>query len=244
MIIDSKCYVLYCFDFDRDLTKALFNYLIEYFNKINVEFNYAGYYNERYEIKYGEIETIKSKLTKQRWNEIVHFSFDDESVKGSKRRVGIEFNISRPILITLVLPVEKSFSLKELSFGIYKYFRIIYGFSYLIGINEWAAAYANGDWQHIDKIPGVIRVSKSILQKWNKSCELIRDGYIRDVYNENIVSTKHLGYKVNGETLEAYILKNKAGELELINSDIYLWKINDDRLEDVRDYLYKGTIVI
>lgn len=82
------------------------------------------------------------------------------------------------------------------------------------------------------------------MKNWSSKCEKLRDGYVRDVYNQNILHAGHLDKLINGESLRNYIENKKYGELHKINEDIFLWLLTDEELDMARKHLYKTDIVI
>lgn len=243
--VDSICIVLYTFSYDRSLTNQLFNFLDNYFQvKLSVDFKFLGFYDESYKDKYGKIESIKPYLLKAKWSNIVNISLDDEDIRGANRKVGIEFNITRPIQITMLLSNEFNFNLEDFLLNVSPLFRVEYGFSYPVTIDQWATAYANGDWQHTKKMHDRTRISKEVLQNWQKNCEKIQDGFFRDIYSENIITRKHLRRMLNEITFEEYIKSEKFGQLVSINDETYLLNIEQENLERARKSLYKTDLVI
>ena len=81
----TKCLVLYSFNFNRDDSILLLEKLDEYFkNKHEVQFEYAGLYDETYKINYGSYDAIKSKIIIQHPAGIVNFALDLENPQDKK----------------------------------------------------------------------------------------------------------------------------------------------------------------
>lgn len=64
------------------------------------------------------------------------------------------------------------------------------------------------------------------------------------MYNENILSLKHLTRLVNGQSLKQYIVENNIGSLQIINQELTIWKLDDIQLQIARKHLYESEIVI
>jgi len=241
----AKCYILYWFEFERSKVVLLYDFLPKYFReKCNVEFKFGSFYDEKYVVKYGKIERINADILKSKWDEIAHLAFDDADMRKNERKVRVEFTVSRPNSLFIFMPTDFNFDYGDFVRHFSVLFQIIYGFSYIVELNEWSAAYAFGDWQHLRKIDGINRLSKNDLQRWLDNCEKIQNGYLRDVYNENILHQKHLEMLVNEKSLKQCILKNDMGTLEPINQELSFWKLDDRQLKTARDYLYKLEIII
>jgi hypothetical protein len=241
---NGKCLSLYSFDFDRDCTQGLYTFLFNYIqNSVGVEIKYGGFYDETYQDSYGKIEGIKAKMIKKKWDDLVNFSLDDDSVQSKSRMIGVEFELTRPIQITIVISNELSFEYSDLLVKLHEIFRINYGFVYEVSIDEWSTAYAHGDWVHSTKLNGH-KISESILRRWLNNCERIKDGLIRDIYDVNILTRSHLNKLINGESLEHLINDNKIGSLQMISQDLYLWLLNDRQLKQVRELPGIADIII
>lgn len=241
----TKCIVLYNFGFNRNCTKDQFELLLNYFKtKLNIEFSYLGFYDERYNDKYGRFETFNPKLQDSKWNEIVNFSLDVDNLRDKKRSISVEFNITRPNHVTVVLPEKFEFDIIDFVINVNGLFKAGYGFSYFIKENYWATAYANGDREHSKPVQNIKRLSKKDFEHWLKDCEKISEGHLRDIYEENILNTAHLSFSVNNKTLKEYIESEKMGELRTIDNDTFLWILNVSQLKKSREYLYKTNILI
>lgn len=241
----TKCIVLYNFDFNRNSTKELFELLINYFTtKHTIDFRYLGFYDERYADKYGKFETIYPKLQQAKWNEIVNFSLDVENLRDKKRSISVEFNITRPKHITVVLPEDFEFDIIDFVKAVNSLYKTRYGFSYFTKDNEWATAYAIGNREHSKPVTNITRLTTSHFDHWRNDCEKISAGRLRDVYEENILTQVHLSYSVNYKNLKGYIESEKMGELLPIDNNTFLWKLNNSQLKQTRAFLYNTTIVI
>lgn len=229
--MDSKCYTLYSFEYNPNLTQLLFNLLVDYFkSELNIKFKYLGFYDESYKDSYNYINNFYSKITKVKWNELVNITLDDEDMRSKNRRVSIEFNITRPILTTIVISEDYKFNFEDFIKKYFEIFKPVYGFSYLANINYWPTAYAIGDWQHINSIPMIDNLSKEKMQNWSKNCEKIQQGYIREIYKENLLNQIHLDRLINGRSLKEIIIGDNLGTLNNINHYLFLWKLNDSQL--------------
>lgn len=241
----TKCIVLYTFEYTRAGTKELFEHLIKYFkDNCQIEFKYGGFYDERYEDNYGIFSSIYSKFSQQRSDEIVNFSLDADNLREKRRTTGAEFNISRPIHITLFFPDRAEFNTTDFVNKVFYLFKPAYGFSYLTSESYWTTAYAIGDWQHTKGVLGIERLSRKHIERWQAGCEKIQSGHIRDVYNENILSQKHLTRLVNRKSLKQYIEEDNIGSLQIINQELTIWKLDDIQLQIARKDLYESEVVI
>lgn len=172
-----KCIVLYTFEYTRASTKELFEHLINYFkDNCQVEFKYGGFYDEKYEDNYGIFSSIYPKFSQQRSDEIVNFSLDTDSLREKKPTTGAEFNISRPIHITLFFSDQTEFNTTDFVNKVFYLFKPVYGFSYLTRESYWSTAYAIGDWQHTKGVLGVDRLSRKYIERWQAGCEKSRVG--------------------------------------------------------------------
>lgn len=242
---DSRCYVLYCFDFDRELTQSLYYFLINYFrNELDIPLEYGGFYDEKYKDVYGKLESVETKIRKSKWNEIVNITLDNGDIRSKIRSVSLEFNITRPIHTTIVLPKEYGFSFEGFVKSYYDFFKPIYGFSYLTNIADWPTAYAIGDWQHVKSVHNIKRISKEEIRNWNKNCEKIKAGFIRDVYEDNILHTHHLEKQVSNSSLNQFIKDHNLGNLKEINKNIHFWRLDEPHLGVARGFLYKTQLLI
>lgn len=241
----SRCFALYTFEYDRSSTEPLFHFLFSYFKKqLNIDFKYLGFYDESYKDVYGKTELVIKKLQKVEWNEVVNITLDDDDIRSNRRKVSVEFNITRPILTTIVIPEEYVFDFGNFVENYYVFFNVIYGFSYMANIYEWPTAYANGDWQHAKNISPISRSSNEILQNWCTNCDRIQTGFLRDVYEENLINKNHLEKEINGRSLRQFIADNNLGVLHQINDFIFFWRLEDNQLGKARDLLYNTAILI
>lgn len=241
----TKCIVLYTFEYSRADTKELFEHLINYFkDNYQVEFKYGGYYDEKYEDNYGAFSSIYSRFSRQRSDEIVNFSLDTDNLIEKRRTMGVEFNISRPIHITLFFPDWTEFDISDFVNRMLYLFKPVYGFSYSTSSSYWITAYAIGDWQHSKDVLDIERLSRKHIARWQAGCEKTQSGYIRDVYHENIISQKHLTKLINSKSLEQFIKEDNVGSLQIINQELNFWKLDDLQLQKARKYLYGSEIVI
>lgn len=241
----TKCVVLYSFDYDRGLTKDLFDFIIDYFKgNFNIQFKYLGFYDEKYEQKYGKFEIWYQKILNAKWDEIVNFSLDVEDLRNKKRSIGVEFNITRPIHITVVLDEEIAFDTSSFVKKVYHLYKTVYGFNYESNDNYWATAYAIGDREHGKSVRNIKRLSKDNFEQWLKNCEKISQGYLRDIYEENILNADQLNKPLNGGSLKDYIVSENMGEISMINNEVFCWKMNQTQLKESRDFIYKTSLLI
>jgi len=242
---NAKCYSFYTFGFKRPKSRELYLYSLDLFEKLTCSPQYMSYYTEDYQIRYGKFEKMKRLIESEKWDEVVHFELDDKDVRDSTRRLSIEFNITRPDMLTVLLSDGIDFDVKLFCTELYDIFKVIYGFSYRVEMSEWATAYAKGDWQHSRGVHFIDRISKDDLQLWNNKCESITDGLVRDIYQENILSKAHLSRLINNITLGQFIKNNGKGELESINSELYVWLINSEEcIKEMRKVVYKSKLLI
>jgi hypothetical protein len=241
----TKCVVLYSFRYDRKLTQDLFDFIIEYFKEnYSVQFKYLGFYDEKYDDKYGKYDTNYPKIKKAKWDELVNISLDVENLRDKKRSICVEFNITRPVHLTVVLNEEISFDFKSFVERVYPFFKAEYGFNYDSYDNYWATAYAIGDREHGKEVHNIKRLSKEHFEQWLSKCEKISEGFLRDIYEENVLSTAQLNHSINGRSLKEFIVSENMGELSMINNDVFFWKLNDDQLKKCREILYKTDLLI
>jgi len=239
--INGKCYVLYCFKYDQNTTIHLFNFLLKYFDEqINMTFKYMGFYDKHYINNYGKLEVIRNKIEPSKWNEILNITLDLADMRGSEgeieSKIRVDFGITRPIEIFVVISNEIKFDFSNFTNQINTYFKSIYGFSYDVDINFWPTAYAVTDWDHAKENPSMKWLVKDDLARFSKGCEKLQEGYIRDVYKENVLSPIHLNRMVNGRKLSEIIVTEDIGSLKSINEELILWKLNDEVLNAARKH--------
>lgn len=87
-------------------------------------------------------------------------------------------------------------------------------------------------------------MKKNDFERWRQDCEKITTGYLRDIYNKNILSETHLGSQVNGQQLKNYILGRSVGSLTSISNDLSLWILDDMQVDIVRKEIRKSGILI
>ena len=241
----TKCLVFYSVDFKRSSTRELFHFLVDYFkSKLDIDFKYLGFYDERYENKYGKFETNYLKLQNAKWDDIVNLSLDVENIRDKKRGVGVEFNITRPVHITVVLDEEVSFNMVDFVKEVYGLFKVVYGFSYLTKDSYWATAYAIGDFEHSRSVQKIKRLSKDSFRQWLNNSEKISAGFLRDIYEENLLNFEQLNKSLNEKTLKEYIVSEGMGVLSPVNGELFFWKMNDGQLKEAREVLYKTDLLI
>jgi len=230
----GRCFALYCFDFNRNNTGFLLDLVFNYFSKsLNIKF--IGFYDEKYKDNYGKSNLILEKIKWAKYNEIVNFSMDDEDIRNKNRTFGFEFNFTHPVIISICLSDQHTFfNVQEFISTIYPFFKPLYGFSYSVEIEQWAAAYALGDWQHLKGVSDKIMIAKEAIQSWAKNCEKIKEGYIRDIYTTNILSVKSLTNTINKKPLKELIEGENIGKLIQINEDLFIWELGQLALADIR----------
>lgn len=247
--IDGKCCVLYCFNYDQNITNQLFDFLLKYFDEqVKVQFKYMGSYDEHYDNNYGKIEVMRKRIAPSKWKEILNVSLDMVDMRGSEgeneSKVRIDFAITRPIEIFIVVSNDIKFSLLNFTSQFYVYFQSIYGFSYDVDINYWPTAYGITDWEHARKNPSMKELSKSDLDRWKTGCEKIQEGYFRNIFKENILSSVHLNQMVNGQRLSELIEVEHIGQLSAINEELFLWELKEEDVRKVRVFMDKSGLII
>lgn len=241
----TECVVLYSFEFDRSNTKELFNFIISYFKSShNVEFEYAGFYDESYDEKYGNFENINAKLQNSNWNEIVNFSLDVSDLRKRERTIGVEFEITRPVNLLLYFPNDFFFKLDDFLHKCNSVFKIEYGFCYKTTEQYWITSYAIGDSAHSNDIIGIVSLKKKDFERWRQDCEKLTKGFLRGIYNKNILNQAQLKANINGMQLESYVIENSLGSLIFINNDISLWILDDKQVSIAREIIAKTNILI
>jgi hypothetical protein len=121
-----------------------------------------------------------------------------------------------------------AFDLLDFCNGLYEYFTVMYG-----------------DWQHAGGAHLSGRVSKDDLQRWRKRCESIKEGLVRGVYQENILSKVQLGRLVNNVSFEEYIISSGKGRLEAISREVFCWSIErEEDLKEIRKYLHDCGLMV
>ena len=241
----GRCFVFYSFEFNRQNTHLLFDFLRVYFaDKFNVDYKFAGYYNESYKEHYGSRRSVWPEMFKETWSNLVNFNFSDRDVRDNNLSVLVEFIITRPVTLTVVLSEGHSgFDLKDFTKKLFPVFRVVYGFAYRVKIDQWATAYAYGNWQNVKNVAGVERKSRVNMESWRVNCEKVSQGFFRDIFDENVVSDKHLQNSLRGKFIKDHILEG-LGTLELIVDGIYLWKLQQSELQKARKIIYKTGIII
>lgn len=245
--INGKCYVVYCFNYDQNTTNHLFDFLLKYFDEqVNVLFRYMGFYDERYNDSYGELGMMRKKIDPSKWRDIISITLDtsDMRVTGSENKACIDFSITRPIETIIVIPDESEFNFPDFTSDFFRIFRTIYGFSYDVDVHYWPTAYAKIDWEHARKNPSMKDLSKEDLARFSKNCEKIQEGFIRDVYKENILSPIHLNRMVNGQKLSELIESEKIGQLSSINEDLFFWELKEDEVKKTKERINKSGLII
>lgn len=243
---DTRCYVLYCMDMDRNKTQSAYLFLKNYFSsRLKINFKYSGFYTEKYQDNYGKVEAIEHKLLAISPNQIVNFTLDDSDLRSCQRKLSIEFTVFKYFLTTVLVPLHFKFDFNDFAREYYLYFKTQYGFCYDAKIDKWPTAYAIGDWKHIGKSFPASRISQIDVECWVANCEQIKYGYIRDVFNENLLTNAHLTKKGNfGKPLVDEILDRKLGNIESVNSDIFNWQMNEVQLTLARDFIYQSDFII
>ena len=241
----TECVVLHSFKINRSKTRELFDFIIAYFkSSCNIEFEFAGFYGESYDDKYGTLENISDKLQNFNWNEIVNFSLDVSDLRKRERTIGVEFEITRPTNLILYFPGDLFFQLDDFIKNCNSLFPIDYGYCYKTAEEYWITSYAIGDFSHSNGIVGMGSLKKSDFERWRRDCEKITTGFLRDIYNRNILSKTHLERQVNGKQLKSYILGGAVGYLTSITDDLSLWILNDMQLDMVRKEIRNSGILI
>lgn len=241
----STCVTLYTFDYNRTKTQELFEFVKQYLNnQLNVEFTFASFFNETYDVKYGKIGDVEVKLKKEEPSNLVNFSLHKSDLRKSLSEVNVEFNFTRPVSLTLQMPDDVRFDILSFAKCIRTYFSFQYGFVYKPLFDKWSTAYANGDQQHVKSENGFVSFEKAPLKRWFNECEKISAGYIRDIFQENFIIEKHLDFDIRGENLRQIIVLNNLGSLEPIEKEAYYWKLTQDQLDLARKLLYNSGILI
>ncbi len=223
---NAVCLALYTFDYDRSLSIDLAKLLVDYFrSRHGFEFKYLGFYNESYADKYGIAETLLPKFLRLNPSGVVNFSFYDQDFRNNLQTVWIEFNISRPNLLTVTHSKDVEIDLQDLLNLLSPSFTAQYGFSYQVPMSNWATAYANGNFQHSKGIAGLEKASNASFERWNHECELIQSGFVRGVYDVNILTQTHLQKLVNGVALGDIIGREQFGTLDKINDHGLLYPL-------------------
>jgi hypothetical protein len=241
----STCVALYTFKYDREKTLQLFEFSKEYLmSKLNIEFTYASFFNESYDVKYGKANDIELKLKKENQNDLVNFGLHTTDLKKGLSEFNIEFNFTRPIQLTLQIPDDMGFDVLSFVKGVSTFFYPQYGFVYYPIFDKWSTAYANGDQQHVKSEKGFSSFDKAPLKRWFNECEKITSGFIRDVFELNIMNEKHLDFNIHGNSLRQIITDNSLGDLEQIVDGVYSWTLNKEQLSQTREMLNNSGIFI
>jgi hypothetical protein len=190
------------------------------------------------------IERFEDKARNFKWAETVHFALDDEQLERKPRNLSVEFNFSRPHSVCIFASINYQIEVADLIKQLNLNYHILYGFCYFFDKDFIPLEYALGGYQHLKKIPNVERISKEDILRWRNNCEKIKDGFIRDIYNENVLHEVALHKTVNGGTLSDYIVNNGIGQLIHVLDKLYLWKLTDAELKSAKKILYKSSLVI
>lgn len=120
-----------------------------------------------------------------------------------------------------------------------------YGYSYIMPPEKGPFSYAKG----FVHVPGGYELSdeeRMLVYDWGsyKKSVVIGEGFLRDVYQENLLSELQLDLPVEMELLQDWILSDPShGKLSDIAGNA-LWKIDRDDLVKVRDILHKNGLLI
>ncbi|RXK86137.1 hypothetical protein [Filimonas effusa] len=242
---DVRCYVLYFSEFDRSKTGQLYQFILDYFDSsLGNVFKYLGFYSENYNLIYGTFESVQEKIKRHNWNEIVNLTFEDGDARKEKQGLSIQFEICKPNQITIVLTKSyENFKLVDFVNALYVHFKVIYGFAYLTENVKWATAYADGAFEHV-KDKELADTSVNALKAWQTKSELIQKGYIRGVFDINLLSKAHLSFLIDGRPLEWHIENEDWGRVFSINPDIYIWQLSDEEIKLSRNSLDKSEILL
>ena len=227
------CLVLYTWNFDRSQSKSLFNFVNKYFNSNDLKFSFLGYYDETYEDKYIRIESFNSDAIV--WDHLVNFSLDKDDQRKESSTYGVEFNVTRPIHLTFHYSLDLDFDIVDFANQVSSFFPISFGFKYCTVDGKWPTAYAIGDWAHVKGVLDIKRLSRKEIERWNANCEKIQNGFVRDVYGDNIVSDKFLQQGFEGKTVQDYIQELGLGIIIPVNSNLFLWKLTSGELKRARN---------
>ena len=190
----------------------------------------------------GSIDNInKATLSKQ-----ILFSFYEKTDKDDADSI-LRLNLRNKITdntILVTVPQGDSRMEKLLKF-LEKYIDIDYGYSYNVNADNAGGLYSSGYLYKKHSLVDISRKKKKHYNMLRKAHSYIIKGFLRDIYQENLLKEIHLNQKlISGITLSNYIESdNKNGNLKKIGQN-YLWTISPDDLKKVRKDLYKEPFVL
>lgn len=240
----KKCLVLYSFNFDRSQTRKLFDDIANHLALSGLSINYIGYYDERYDDKYEKFDSFKLKMENIDWKQVVNFSLDKDDLRKKIMSLGVEFNITRPVQITLYFDTIFEIDIRGFLNVVSKVFNIDYGFMYYTSEKYWVTSYAVGDWQHIKGLSLMGDLSRKSFENWNQTCEKILQGCIRDVYADNLLKKVHFDRPIGNETFGEFIRKNNLGHIEQIMSDLFYLLLTENDIKIARARLLESDMVL
>lgn len=127
---------------------------------------------------------------------------------------------------------------------------IQYGFETVIPFSKGPYFYVNGTLYEGEK--QYSRKEGERLAKWNhallacrKTDSPVAEGYLRDVYEMNVLSESQLSIVIDGLKLSNWITKNSSrGYLEVLNDKLCIWSVPEGSLNNLRRVLGQARLTV
>jgi hypothetical protein len=107
-------------------------------------------------------------------------------------------------------------------------------------------SYAHGQPSNRKKFKAIPKQSDEEYKKWWQQDLKVNEGFIREVYLENILTDKHLNKQMSDNLLFGEVIRKdpKMGIITAIYDDCYYWKVEPENVEYVRLQLKGKGIII
>lgn len=123
--------------------------------------------------------------------------------------------------------------------------KLDYGIFYQRSANKGPACYAYGMTSGLGYSENEMKEADRIA-KWMHLSVNERSKCLRDVYRINLLSEVHLSMKVKdnqSKNLHEWIQENDRGILKKYNERFWIWRIDESKLDEIREYLgLKGLL--
>ena len=154
---------------------------------------------------------------------------------GAQLYIGFDFellnNYQEKIIEELIKPLSNSLKPQ-------------YGYAYISEVGECPFGYSAG-FIHTPDNYILAEDKKELITKWVNNIDLMYEGKIRDLYQINILSNLQLSNKINGSSLQNWIVSDlKRGILTPFNDKLFLWTVPMDSYNESRKILSNNDLLI
>ena len=224
----AKCVALYSEDDKWVVSTPFINNLFDYLLYLGIEAEILSAFDNRY-------RSFKLNRSSKNLSRIGGIAFYNE-----KPHINISFsigNVNAPNM--LHLEIDSSITIDYFKIiSIFKdNFNPYYGYAFNgKPKSTQPLMYSSGLGEKFNKLSGIPKQKFEIYREWLKNNKKTKNGFLREIYNINIINSLHFIKQINKtQTLKELIESDpRMGKLEIVYENCFMWTIRENDIEFVR----------